>query len=169
MKIIMSNNPFSQVYNGLWQLIDRNTIIQELVRKGNLIKFKEENELKQEINDADTPELQLVTSGGTFGIGGNSTMTQVIKNYTWSIATGSMKVELYNILSFEIFRSLIDYECVLCPLTWCGCLFVTNFRITNIEEGNRMQDLQRSIPGWCALWNCELQMSFPTKNLRLGI
>lgn len=156
------------VYNALWQMVERNQKILNLVPKNNRIRFDEQNSQKAQLASADTPELALMPNGGIWNGKNNSSKTSVTKNYTWAITTGDLRLNpLYNRLSWELFRSLTDWECILCPLEWCECQFVMNFRLIQTEEGTIMQDIDKGIPGWSALWTCELDLAFETSKLRL--
>src|SRR5688572_7926526 len=110
-------DPFSMVYNALWIMIDRNQKILEMIPKGNRIRFDEQNSQKPHKSSADTPELTLISSGGIWNEKNNSSQTSVTRNYIWAITTGDFRINpLYNRLSWELFRSLTDWECILCPL-----------------------------------------------------
>lgn len=160
-------DPFSLVYNGLWDLVERNPKLKDYVKSGNRIKYKKENEEKPSISDADTPELALMIGGGV-PTSGNSTESGIVKVYVWGITTGTMELVDYNKISFELFRSLIDWCCVLSKLSWCNCPgFVKRMNIVSLEEGSDMIDLNRTIHGWSALWNCEVEMAFPTSILKI--
>lgn len=159
-------DPFSLVYNKLWDMVERNQRLQAHLVKGNLIKFDEENALKDEIAHADVPELALFMEGGSPGKTTSSSFG-IVKNYTWVIATGEYKHALYNLLSFELFRCISDYPCVVCPLAWCGCNFIQHIRLAGVEEGTSMEEINRGIEGWAGLWKIEVEMEFPLSLLKI--
>lgn len=161
-------DPFSMVYNALWDMVERNQAILDMIPIANRIKFDEQSSQKDQISDADTPELTLISGGGSFGGKNNSSQTSVLRRYVWGITTGDFRINpVYNRLTFELFRCMTDWQCVLCNLTWCDCRFVSDFRLTESEEGTIMQDLDKGIPGWSALWSCEVDFLFTTKLLLL--
>lgn len=163
-----NNDPFSMVYAALWQLVERNQQLQDVLKEANQIKFDENNSPKANVSDADLPEMSLLCGGGSFTGRIDTTNTKVTKEYIWAITTGTYRVnEVYNRLSWELFRSLSDWQCVLCELQWCGCNFVKDLRLTTAEEGTLMQELNRGVAGWAALWNCEVDFVIPLKKLKI--
>lgn len=166
--VVINPDPFSMVHDALWVMVERNQNILDMVKPGNRIKFDKQNEPLQRKMDADLPELILVPGGGTYGGKDNSTQSTVVRTYEWQIATGDIRLQpIYNKLMFEMYRSMIDWNCVLCPLLWCDCPFVNGFRMIQHIEGQLSTEQNKSIPGWSALWTCEVDFSFPRKLLLL--
>lgn len=161
------NDPFSLAYNGQWKLIERNYKLQELLPVGNRIKFDKPNPRKDEVSHGDLPELQLIPSGIT-GRSKDSTSRIIRINYQWLLSTGSYKLHKdYNRILWELYRSLEDWECVLCSLSWCNCNFIERYNITSSEEGTAMQELNREIQGFACVITCEMQMVFSKANLKI--
>lgn len=163
-----STDPFSIVHDALWFMIERNPDIQSLVKDKNQIKFDKQSSKKDQINDADLPELVLLAGGANPGKYDNSSNTSITKGYIWAITTGDFRItEVYNKVAWELFRSMVDWSIVLCALTWNGDRFVNNFRLISADEGDMMESQNRGIRGWSAVWTCEVDMSFCTNNLRI--
>ena len=171
----MINNPFTLVWDGLWTMVERNSILMSNVRKGNRIKFEEQDELKRMISDGDLPELSLLSSGAEINIMNSSNTSSCNRKYTWGIATGELQINpFYNTLSWELFRSMIDWDCILCPLIWPEDSnpewhFVEVVNIMSVEEGNLLISENRGIRGWAGLWTIEVRMCFRTEDLRLPL
>lgn len=167
--IITNPDPFTMVYDGLWDLVDRNPYLRQLLPARNKIKFDEDNARKDSLNDADLPELQLLSDGGLANLRNNSSQSSITRNYIWQIATGDNRINpIFNKICFELYRSMFDWECTLCNLLWCDCRFVTGCRLVQIVDGNFLQDIERNIPGWSSLWSCEVDFVFPKQLLRLN-
>ncbi len=161
-------DPFSLVYTALWRMVERNQTLLRYIPVGNRVKFDENSDAKAIIESGDTPELKLLTGGGTFQGEDNKDRTTINRNYIWAVTTGDFRLnENFNRICFELYRSMIDWECTLCQLEWCGCKFVDNFRLTDAEDGTLLQDLNRGIPGWSTLWNCEVKFTFVKSHLRI--
>lgn len=158
-------DPFNLVYDKLWSLVERNQELKSLVKVGNRIKFDNDVSTKSELSDADLPELALLV-GGCSTFPRNSTARGVTRNYIYSIATGDYKIQIYNKIAFELFRSIIDFECELCPLQWCNCAFVQNAKLIGAEE-TILDDSEKGISGWIGLWTCEVEMLFPLNTLTI--
>jgi len=161
-------DPFSQVYNALWKLVERNQRLSRYIPAGNRIKYEEAFEQKTQISDADTPELALLSGGGTFGDRDTNTGRTCSRDYIWALTTGNLQLnKLFNPIQFELFRSLSDWQCVLCELQWCNCRFVHNLHIVSAEDGTLMADLNRNIPGWSSLWTVRIEFQFSFANLKI--
>lgn len=165
-------DPFTQTYEGLWTLVERNLTLKRYIALGNRVKFDEKNAIKEEISDADVPELSLMLAGASPGTANSSTSRSIIKQYIWGVASGSFTLNPgYNIVAFELWRSLIDYESTLCRLEWGTnddrCTFIQKMNLTSVDETLTNQELNRLIEGWSGLWLCEVEMVFPLRLLRL--
>ena len=161
------NDPFSLTYDLLWRLVERNNKLREYLSIGNRIKYDEHSSVKREVADSDLPELALL-SGGASETERNSSHRYITKNYTWVIATGDNRINVvYNRIAFELYRSMVDFECEACKLEWCDCRFIENINITSVDEGTSFNDLERGISGWAALWNIEVRMVFSFQSLKL--
>ena len=164
---IPETDPFSQVHNALWEMAMANTDLRDLILSRNQIRYDQEDSQKDQISSADTPELALLSVGGDAGRYDNSTETTVVRNYAWVITSGDFRInEVYNKIAFELFRALVKWPEALCPLTWKGRQFVNKFRLLSVQEGLMMKNLDRGIRGWSGLWDCEVNFSFCTKDLK---
>lgn len=161
-------DPFSQLYNALWTMVERNRELKKLIPEGNRIRYQHESELKEQPNFADRPELQLLSGGGSFGGRDNNTSRSVTKEFVWGITTADFRVnQLFNKVSWELFRSMSDWECVLCNLSWCNCRFVQNFRLISAEDSLLMTQLDKGLDGWSSLWQVEVDCGFLIRDLKL--
>ena len=161
-------DPYSQVYNALWTMVERSTKLKQYIPLGNRIKYEDISDVKESIQDADMPELALISGGGNFGNADNSTQRSCAREYIWALTSGDLRVNyLLNPIQFEIFRCMVDWECVLCNLQWCNCRFVTKCKLVSAEDGLLMQELNRAIPGWSSLWTVQVDFQFPIANLRI--
>lgn len=161
-------DPFSQVHNALWVMVERNLAIEDYIPINNRIKYDSEQSRKDQISSADVPELALIVNGTREGKTTNSCQSSLIRTYTWIITSGEFTINRnYNPLCFEIYRALIDWNSTLCPLTWKTHNFVEYFQVSASTEGNMMEDIERGIRGWCCLWDCDVHFSFCTADLIL--
>jgi len=162
-------DPFTAVYNALWTLIERNQVLSRYIPIGNRISYREEQEPKNEITNADTPELAIVVGGGGFSNQNSSTNHSVYKEYILALTTGDLRLNSsLNPIQWELFRSITDWSCVLCALEWCDCRFVTRCQIVSEESGMVMHELSRSIPGWSSLLTIRVDMVFNTIKLKIN-
>lgn len=168
--VVPNPDPFTIVYDALWRMLERNKYILDNVKLDNRTKFDEAQDQLPGNTEADLPHISLLCSGGSYGGKDNRDMSTITRNYEWLIQTGDFRLSpLYNPLMFQIYRSLVDWECILCNLMWCDCTFVNGFRMTEHAEGRLFQDEDddEPTPGWTSLWTCQVDFSFPKKLLKL--
>lgn len=162
-------DPFTQVYDALWTLVERNNALQMYLQPRNKIKYDEPNEPKPNISDGDLPELALLNSSINFNtVPTDCSNESIARDYVWAITTGTYQIQpLFNELTFELYRSMIDWESVLSPLTWYDCTFVYNCRLQSGDEGTLMREVDRGISGWSALWIVKVDFVFSRNTLRI--
>jgi len=161
-------NPFVQVYNALWDLLEAHAGLTDLVPVGNRIKMVDDNRdpIKDQISSADVPELRLVPIGGTPHIFRTSSSSSCIKRYEIQISSGHQTVEMLYNVEWEILRAMMSWIPTLMDLTWEGKKFVKLVRPGEMPEGVTSQDLNRGIVGWSTLWACEVTMWFHSDDLK---
>lgn len=163
-------DPFSQVYNALWSLAEGSDRLTEMVRLGNRIKFNQtdySNPLKNEVGEADLPELVLVSTGSSGNIHQTSCSSMFTRTYEWIIATGDASViNVLLPLEFILFAAMTNWQSVLGPLTWQGLSFVKRANLLNINNGLTDSERNRGIVGWSAIWGIEVEMHFETRDLQ---
>jgi len=160
-------DPFSQVYDALWALVERNQRLKEHIPSGNRIKYTNETLPKEENVESDTPELTLILTGGAHDLITNCSLTKFTKSYAWALVSGDLENAKFHWLEFELMRSLVDWESTLTALRWQNCPYVQNLIFTGAEIGTLMRKLNRNVEGWSALLSVDVVMQFPTQLLRL--
>lgn len=165
-------DPFTLVFDALWALAEASVPLSTLVRQGNRIKYNDSydrNPEKPAIEDADLPELILVTTGaaeGNYNI--NSCDAKLTRNYSWLLTTGDMRVSyrLYP-AQFAIWCAMANYATVLPLLNWNGNLnFIKNLSMPSIGEGLLTPEQNRNISGWSSVWNITVDFYLPLQALK---
>jgi len=165
-----TTDPFTQVYNGLWEMAEANDRLMSFVKVRNRIKYDDNLGPKENVSEADLPELMLVSDGSpSFNIISNSHDTRITKGYKWSLATGDLNLENYNVIAWELLRSMGRWKNVLCSLTWNDCTFVRHFEMVSAEEGIQFLDENRGIRGWATVVSLTVDLHFSTTQLISGI
>lgn len=159
-------NPFQQVQDGLWQLVEGHHEVDAIVRKGNRIKFDTRDPMKDAIAAADVPELILVPTDGVANLGQTSSSSMVEKQYQWMITTGEMATESVNALEWFIFTTHTNWSTVMGALTYDGQSFVKRVALSSSRTGFQDRDRNRGVKGWSSLWTVHVEMHFKTSSLR---
>ena len=153
-------NPFSIAYNGLWQLAEDDMGLRALVRSENRIKFDSFNPIKQNIADADVPELILVPAGGDPNLINTSDTTKIVKRYNWLLSTGSNQQGQFFDIEWALTRAMLRWPDL--TLLWKNKSFVKSVKIVSITEGLSDAERNRGINGWSGILSMSLEMHFST-------
>lgn len=162
-------NPFTLVYDELWSMVTRNKNLDKWLKPNNKIDFQKWLGGKDEISAADLPELTLLVDS-TFGnLQSSSNTTSVTKIYSWILVTGDYRIDdIYNQITWELFRSMVDWDKQLCALSWENSTgFVVNTQFLTSAEGTAFADLNRQIQGWACSWPIQVEMRLLTADLRI--
>jgi len=156
-------NPYQTVLDAIWAALEARASIQELVLRGNRHKYDDGAPPKEGVATADLPELRVLPVAGTFSPRVTNKDTEVTKQYSVQVITGSRDVSQVLELEFEVFRAMLalDFD----VLEWEGEPFVQNVRLTSATEGDVRVDLNRGISGWVSIMTVEVQMMFLTEEL----
>lgn len=160
-------NPFQQIYNKLWELLEAHTFFTEIVRKANRIKFDTEDNLKAEVSNKDLPEVVIGTTTFDLNYDRTSSSSSLTKRFEVLVSSGSEDLtEAFFQTEWEIIRAFASWRDLLPALTWDGDKFVTDARLISGTEGLSDSALNRGIQGWTAILAIEVDMWFTTTKLR---
>lgn len=162
------SDPFTMVYDALWDLAEGSNRVTELVRVGNRIKMREDKPSagpKRQVSQGDLPELVLALTSGSGNLLSTSSSSMVIKQYGWQLATGDMNPERLLQLEFALFAALVSWPTVLGALQWSGLEFVKRANLVGMESGREMVEQNRGVGGWASIWTLEVEMHFRTSDL----
>lgn len=159
-------NPFTQVYEALWEMLENHQGFVDLVPEKNRIKMLSHSPVKDQVSTADLPEVRILPFGGRNHMNNSTNSTKLTRRYNIQIATGTHDVsEALYLVEFEIIRALHDWTKILKELQWSGCTFVKVFRELDIQEGASVYDLNRGIKGWSSVWSCEIELWFNNNDM----
>lgn len=162
-------NPFVDVYNALWNLAEDSTPLTTLVKPSNRIKYNQSvpyDPTKDEVSEADLPELLLVSTGSSGNLRQSSSTSSIIRQYEWLIATGDTSL-VNKLLRVEwaLFCAMSDWPTVLNALTFQGSTFCKRTQLVSVNSGLTDPERNRGINGWSSIWALEVEMHFKTTDL----
>ena len=163
-------DPFSQVFEGIWTLVEAFAPFSDQVRVGNRIRLDGEsrNPIKQNIQHADLPEVILHPGGGDCQLHRNSSQSQVIKRFDFLISTGDLRVDyLHFPLQWHTIRAVANWKSVIGGLVWKGEPFLIDLDIPSKTEGESDPERNRGIKGWSSIITVQARMEFSTNLMRL--
>ena len=160
-------NPFDLVFDRLWDLAESHPDVTRLVKPGNRVRFDRPQRapIKEEIADADLPELVLLPDGATFGLLRTSASSSVVKRYSWLVATGDFRTPTVNAIEWALFCAMLNAQSVLGALAWEDASFVKRVDLSELTEGFADSERNRGIRGWSAISKVEVEMHFRTATL----
>jgi len=163
----MTEDPFTITYDALWDMVEDSQPLMDLLRPGNLVKLSDRQPIKDRLADADVPELLLVPTGASPLLRRNSSSAQCTRTYSWIITTGDMRVRnrLFPV-EWALFSAMTSYCLVLNQLVWDNTRFVENCQLLTATDGETVQENNRGLKGWSAVWTCQVQMVFNLAQLQ---
>lgn len=160
--------PFVLIQDALWQMAERNPNLIGSLQKGNLVKYDDSLGAKRNISSADFPELRLSFEGWSL-IGQNTSSTSVVgATYSWELDIGDLNLrDNFSPLTWELLRSMIDWDIYLCQLQWEGNSFVKQANAVVSSSGIDDIAEERGIRGWTSIATIEVECHFLTNSLRI--
>lgn len=163
------NNPFTLVYNALWDMVESWPPFAGMVRVGNRVKFtgKSREIIKQEVTTSDLPEVRLISVEAAPHLQRTSNSTSVVVTFQWQVSTGDQRLDAALFpLKWEMLRAMSKWELALSALTWNDKSFVKLYRPQVAADGELQADLIRGIKGWSTIWSCTVELWFTTTDLQ---
>jgi hypothetical protein len=166
-------DPFTQVHDAIWTMLEAHAGFTALVPRGNRIKFSDSarnatlekvpnrDPMKEKVQAGDLPEVRVVFASIDRGEGQSSNHETFWVRWEIHVASGDQRLTAILFpLVFEVFRAMHGWQSVLGALTWSGTRLVKNFRTGSVRIGVTDADLNRNIQGWSAVWAAEALMVF---------
>jgi len=167
----MSVDPFSLVYNMLWDVLESHAGFRNAVKIGNRVKLSARNRdpIKTEVSPADLPEVRIIANGITLGLNNTSSSSRMAVIYEVGIATGDQRLtaSVFPML-WEIIRALSQEELTkrLATLEWDGTAgFVKRVTVGPAAIGVTDRDLNRGIAEWSSLLSIETDLWFARSSI----
>lgn len=163
-------DPFSQVFDKFWDMLEAHPDTSAMIKPGNRIKLNEQDTrqpTKPFVQVADLPELVLVTEGGNVSLHNTSSSTKIVRRYSWLLSTGDARVNyLLYPLEWLLVEAFSNWTREIALLTYKDKSFAKRFDFVDISEGWTRADQNKNIKGWSSIWKCEIEMHFATSDLK---
>ena len=85
-------DPFTQVLEALWSLLEQHEPFADLVKPGNRVKFHEDPRLKQQARAADTPEVRIVAGEVSPHLFRTSTSSTIERTFRIEVSTNDLRI-----------------------------------------------------------------------------
>ena len=156
-------DPFSLVYERVWDILTGHKPLADLVNLRNRIRFDqtEQDPEKQEIEDSDLPELMLVPAGGEAEPFDTNTTARATQDLELQLTTGDLRVhEVLFPVKWQLLRALVQ-----CGVQLGGFDFVRGVGFSNITEEFDNDAANRGTRGWSATITIRVDMHFDVTKL----
>ena len=149
-------DPFTQVYDAIWAVLETNSTFKNLVKPGNRIKYTSSDETpkKRETLNSDFPEVEIKPSDGDIQYSFTSSSVLFNRSFDLILTAGSQRANAVLFpLEWIILRIFFDAKETL------GLDFVAKVDLTAWECGNEEQDEKRGTPSWVSILTIEVSMA----------
>ncbi len=163
------HNPFTLLYDELWNLLEQSPELSQLVAVGNRLKFNDEfnrEPLKETVATADMPEILILSDGGDFNLMNSSSTSRFDLSYSIVINTGDYRLNVFaHQIQWFIFCQFVKWKTTLTTLTWKNEAFVKNVRLSNVTTGESMAERNRGINGFTTVCKILVEVIINTANI----
>ena len=153
-------DPFTEVLEKLWLLLEEDTYFCITVKNVNRIKLQDKFDKpeKTEFSTADFPQVTIEPGEGAFDVRASTNSTMVQLNYAIEVVTGDLKPtrSLFPLM-WRILKILTDTPSNL-GLEYVQDISTPNFALARNEELH---------PGWNVVFNVIVTMSFKTESMEV--
>ena len=164
-----TTNPFTIVYESIWEILESNSAFTDLVPARNRIDFTgtSRDPEKRQATTSDYPEVRIDEWNAAPWAFRDSTCSTFTKGYEISVKTGEKRLQDMHNVEWEIWRSFNSWIPTLDSKTWetSGTRFTINCRPLGTEQSLQDRELDRGTRGWSVVWRCEIFMTFVTELL----
>ena len=161
-------DPITQVYTGIWAMLEGYSSFADTVRPGNRIKYISGPRAPEKPSHqaADFPQVAVFSLG--YRPHPEQTTCSSRLTMLWSIeaAVGDRDFSTIGTLDWIIYRALLHWRTYLRPLLWDNQAFVTLFRAKAIDDEIVARRKLRVPDGWSSLWVGECHCHFGTATLK---
>lgn len=157
-------DPFTQIYDGIWTLLEAQSIFTNLVKAGNRIKYSGDREFpsKPTAQHADLPEAELIPAEGVEEISFSSSHVRLQRDYHLILKTNSTR------LNHKLFP--LEWACLKILYSGADTLnlsFIKAFRLIGSDPNIYDQVISRGRPGWFSVLTINVQAVIPITDLAL--
>lgn len=147
----MIQDPFNEVYEAIWDVLENSAELAELVKVGN--RIRDLDDLKEHVQTADFPELVLAPAPSTFGLGTTSSY-RADENFRVYLSTAKISPETYYRLKWRILRALMKGR----KLTDLPA--VRNVSVASVDPSMTDPERNRGTRGWSCAFTIQVVMIF---------
>ena len=158
----MPTDPFTEVYDELWTLLENCKDFTDRVRLANRIDLTEDkvDPLKSQVQTSDLPEALLFPSGGG-GVAYTSTGIRIAQNYTLRVVSGQIRLHLtYLPIKWAVLKALTRYA------GDTQHSYVKSVDVVDSPDALDADEEGRGTRGWAFAMTIQVEMHWSLDDLR---
>jgi len=162
----LEKDPFTLVYNALWDLLEDDKTLKSMVRLGNRIRLTgdDRNPIKEKYATEDLPEIIVFPRRILPNTHKGSNFCFIEEELSVEVRTGNVNlVDLYP-LKWAVYRASTRWKTFLSSLKWRNLSFVLDVDLISSDDASLTEATTRRLTGWSTLWVFRTRMKFP-KNI----
>lgn len=164
------DDPFTFLFDELWNALERNQEFCDLVKATNRIKLKDGfRPFKETITESSIPEVVLMPAGKEFFVENPCNGSSIIQTVHATITTGTRNTsKLFPVqwrVAQAIYTAINRSSGHLFSLTWNDEAIIKDIDMLPLEEGLSYDELNRELRGWAAILPLRVKMFFTTNLL----
>ncbi|RLC38158.1 hypothetical protein DRH27_02970 [Candidatus Falkowbacteria bacterium] len=153
-------DPFSEIHDAIWTLIEANTTLAGLVKTGNRIKLDGKNydPFKSKHSNNDFPEIIIIPSGGQYQPVATSDDGKLVQNFDLLLNDGDLvATRKYFPVKWQIIKTFANVDGLL------GLDYVKNVQFEDITDSINPENEHE---GWRAVFRISVLMFFSRTYLK---
>lgn len=160
--MVTETDPITLIHEAAWATLASLDPDGDVIRPGNRLQLDRHDALKQNVKDADLPELILIPRQGTGNITSTSSSVSVEVTFDWLISTGTYKVadRLYPVL-WLLFRTMHKFLSDARAIQYKGRCFVNGVTFNSASVGESDPERNRGLRGFSSSMNFTVKLNFP--------
>jgi len=157
-----TDNPFIEVYDKLWELLESVADFTSLVKVGNRIKLSasKSDPFKDAVQDSDFPEVQILPGGGKSNLFATSSTHFVDQVYFLRSVTGELNAITIFGLKWAMIKALAKTEDNL------GLDYIQNITISDAQDNIEVGEENRGRLGWRGMIAINVEMKFSKDSIQ---
>ncbi len=163
-------DPFTQVHDAIWDILEASSEFTAAVPVGNRIKFSGTNvkdPIKDSVLDSDLPEVRLTMEQLRPHLQRTSSTSTAVTAWSFQISSGDLRFEASLFpLSWIIYKAMSNWDGVFSGLTWNARAFTLPLRPADARIGRLDTDLVRGVRQWISIWSAEVEVFFRTIDMQ---
>lgn len=163
-------NPLISAMRLLWTILEQCTAFTSLVGEDNRIKYidgKRSPEIAGTLGPNDSPRVRIRPVGGFANLQCTTSTSDLVKLYAIEVLSVDKQGDEALGVEWAIVRAFAKWFSHAGSLTWGSLAFVNDVSLRGLKHSIGPTDEEPDVPGWVAVCQVEVGMTFTTSSLEV--